>query len=120
MPLLRLHDCDVDLARREVLRGARSVGLTELEAQLLGYLATRAGVAVSREELLAKVWGYAPGVQTRTVAAAIKRLRKKVEPESGPPQHILTVYGEGCRSEGPGAPRDTPRPPRSTLRWHPS
>jgi tetratricopeptide (TPR) repeat protein/DNA-binding winged helix-turn-helix (wHTH) protein len=117
MDVLQLHDRTVNLTTREV-RGPTTTGhLTELEVRLLRYLAERPGQAVSRTTLLVDVWGYAPHVRTRTVAAAFKRLRQKLEAPSGPPRHILTVYGEGYRLEGIGAAHhpSPSEPPASRL-----
>ena len=87
-----LPDGVVDLARREVSfeDGAR-VDLSEREAELLRYLVTNAGRAVSREELLSRVWRINPGrVETRTVDMHIARLREKLRGDL-----ILTVRGKG-------------------------
>lgn len=53
-------------ARRVTLRG-EEVALTALEFDLLAMLARRRNVAMSREELLAGVWGYDYAGETRTV-----------------------------------------------------
>lgn len=50
----------VDLVRRVVHAGGRELPLTERECALLRHLAARPGVDVSREELLAEVWGTEP------------------------------------------------------------
>jgi DNA-binding winged helix-turn-helix (wHTH) protein len=117
MDVLQLHDRTVNLTTREVHGPTTTGHLTELEVRLLRYLAERPGQAVSRTTLLVDVWGYAPHVRTRTVAAAFKRLRQKLEAPSGPPRHILTVYGEGYRLEGIGAAHhpSPSEPPASRL-----
>jgi DNA-binding response OmpR family regulator len=66
---------------------------------VLSYLAARAGTDVSREELLEKVWGYSPNMNTRTVDNQILKLRKKLETTPADPRHILTVHGKGYRFE---------------------
>jgi DNA-binding winged helix-turn-helix (wHTH) protein len=55
------------------------IRLTELERRLLSFLAEAAGAPVSREALLAGVWGYSPGTLTHTVETHIWRLRQKIE-----------------------------------------
>jgi DNA-binding response OmpR family regulator len=99
--VVRFGDVEIDL-RRRVLRSAASteeVRLTTHEAAVLGYLIENKGRDVPREELLEKVWGYAPTMQTRTVDNQILKLRKKVEPEPSDPRHILTIHGIGYRFE---------------------
>jgi len=99
---LDLGDGRVDLARREVLftGGGRSE-LSEREVQLLRYLAANAGRAVSREEILTRVWGIDPtGVETRTIDMHVARLREKIRDDKASPQWILTVRGKGYMFAG--------------------
>ncbi len=111
MQSLPLTDRTVHFDSATVESPAGTVHLTELEVRLLQHFARHAGQALTRETLLADVWGYRGSTPTRTVAAAIKRLRKKIEADPGTPRHILTVYGEGYRFEGLDMAADPgPRP----------
>ncbi|HWE39835.1 MAG TPA: winged helix-turn-helix domain-containing protein, partial [Isosphaeraceae bacterium] len=86
-----------DLERREVAfdDGARCE-LSDRERQLLHYLACHAGRAVSRDELLARVWGLNPaGITTRTIDMHIARLREKLHDDPNSPRIVLTVRGQG-------------------------
>lgn len=87
----------VNLARREVLRqGQPAIQITEKEAALLGYLAGSPGRAISRDELLSRVWGLDPrGVRTRTVDMAVARLREQLGDDPTNPSVIVTVRGKG-------------------------
>ena len=70
--------------------------LSEREWQLLHYLACHAGRAVSRDELLARVWGLNPaGITTRTIDMHIARLREKLHDDPASPRIVLTVRGQG-------------------------
>lgn len=91
-----------DLARREVrFRGGDRLELSEREADLLRYLAANAGRAVSREEILSRVWGIEPrGVETRTIDMHVARLREKIRDDPSAPQLILTVRGKGYMFAG--------------------
>jgi DNA-binding response OmpR family regulator len=86
-----------DLERHEVyFDDGRRSELSEREQQLLHYLACHAGRAVSREELLARVWGLNPaGITTRTIDMHIARLREKLRDGPGSPRIVLTVRGQG-------------------------
>ena len=53
--------------------------------------------AISRDELLNKVWGYENYPCTRTVDNHILKLRQKLEPDPNMPRHFLTVHGVGYR-----------------------
>jgi two-component system alkaline phosphatase synthesis response regulator PhoP len=68
--------------------------LSKLEADVLRYLAKSRGRIVSRDELLARVWGQKPHlVATRSVDMTIARLRKKL----GDGEVLTTIRGKGYR-----------------------
>ncbi len=75
------------------------VRFTRREMEVLQYLAEHDERPVSREELLAKVWGYARHleIETRTVDIHVAKLRRKLEPDPSRPRHIVTVRGGGYR-----------------------
>jgi len=59
-------------------RGDR-IKLTEKETEILLFMHRSMGTLITREALLAEVWGYAEGVTTHTVETHIYRLRQKIE-----------------------------------------
>ncbi len=71
--------------------------LTFYELELLKLLRERAGEAVTRDELLEKVWGVQSSPQNRTVDNFVVKLRRKLEEDHKNPKHILTVYGYGYK-----------------------
>ncbi len=87
----------IDLDRCEVRRDdGRRVELPERERDLLRYLVQNAGRAISRDEILSRVWRIDPGgVPTRTIDVHIGRLREKLGDDSSSPSLILTVHGKG-------------------------
>lgn len=94
---VRVKNATADFARREVRYkdGARCE-LSEREAELLRYLAANTGRAISREEILARVWRIEPrGAETRTIDMHIVRLREKLHDDPADPKMILTVRGKG-------------------------
>lgn len=96
-----LPGCRVDLERREVRidRGGADEErheLSELETELIAHLARNPTRAISREELLSRVWRVDPrGIETRTVDMHIARLRGKLGDDAARPRIILTVRGKG-------------------------
>jgi two-component system response regulator RegX3 len=78
---------------------AGDVVFTRREMDLLQYLKRHAQRPVAREELLARVWGYANHmeIETRTVDIHIAKLRRKVEDDPSDPRAIVTVRGAGYR-----------------------
>ncbi|WP_270165437.1 response regulator transcription factor [Paenibacillus sp. SYP-B4298] len=77
--------------------------LTPKEYELLYYLSMQAGKAISRRQLLQKVWKLTPFKDHRTIDTHIKRLRDKLNaaaPSLG--DHIVTIRGQGyCWSLSP-------------------
>lgn len=70
--------------------------LSEREMDLLRYLAGNAGRAISREEILRRVWRMNPkGIETRTIDMHIARLREKLRDDSSAPRTLVTVRGKG-------------------------
>lgn len=87
----------IDMLTRAVsLENGKAVELSEKEAEVLAFLAAHAGQTVSREQLLAGVWGLSPqGLNTRTVDMHITRLREKLGDDASRPRVLKTVWGRG-------------------------
>jgi len=89
----------IDFQRREVRWSERERGeLSETETAILSFLVAQRNRAVSREELLTRLWGIGPqGIETRTIDMHIARLRAKLKDPSGKesPEAILTVRAQG-------------------------
>lgn len=79
--------------------GDDELTFTRREIDILQYLAAHSARAVSREELLNKVWGYARnlGIETRTVDIHIAKLRRKIEADPREPGNLITVRRAGYR-----------------------
>jgi DNA-binding response OmpR family regulator len=90
----------VDFAHHEAKRHGARVDLTPREFRLLGFFVQHRGEVVSRDQLLAAVWGYSAIPFTRTVDVHIAKLRKKLEDNPEDPHHILTVHGMGYKFAG--------------------
>ncbi|TWT45375.1 Transcriptional regulatory protein WalR [Phycisphaerae bacterium RAS1] len=77
--------------------GAR-VELSERERDILRYLAASPSRAISREELLQRVWQVDPrGIETRTIDMTVARLREKLRDNAAEPRIVLTVRGKGYK-----------------------
>jgi two-component system alkaline phosphatase synthesis response regulator PhoP len=90
-------DLTVDFRGKEVTRKGQSIDLSAREFQLLSYLIVHRDAAISREELLDKVWGYNSIPNTRTVDVHIAQLRQKIEDNPKEARYIVTVYGCGYK-----------------------
>ncbi len=86
-----------DMKRNEIrFENDERVELSDREMTLLRYLATNKGRAISREEILQRVWRIDPsGIETRTIDMHVARLREKLRDNPANPEIILTVRGKG-------------------------
>jgi len=84
----------VDVDGHYVFVKQSEIHVSAIEMRLLVYLISHRGRVRSREDLLEDVWGYKPGVSTRTVDTHVKRLRDKLGTAGG---LIETVRGTGYR-----------------------
>ncbi len=86
-----------DLARCEVrFDDGTRIELSEKEVELLRYLAANPNRAISRDELLLRVWQLNPrGLATRTIDMHVMRLREKLRDDPNNPQMVVTVRGKG-------------------------
>lgn len=91
----------VDTGSRRAWRGDIELNLSQKEFDLLVCLMRNRGMALSRDMLLERVWGYDFLGDSRTVDVHIRWLREKVEPDPGKPIYIHTVRGIGYRFEAP-------------------
>ncbi len=91
---LTFADTTIDLANKTVACAGARIDLTPNEYALLCYLFENKDKAVSRAELLNKIWGFDSSVETRAADDTIKRLRKKI---AGSRIIIDTVWGYGFR-----------------------
>jgi DNA-binding response OmpR family regulator len=95
----RLGSATIDFDRREICwPGQPRCELSETETALLSFLVAHHQRAVSREELLTRLWGIGPqGIETRTIDMHIVRLRSKLRDPSGraTPEAIVTVRAQG-------------------------
>lgn len=91
---LRVLDLELDLLRREAIRGGQALQLTQQEFVLLEYLCRNAGRVVTRSMILDKVWGMRIQPDTNVVDVHIYRLRGKVD-GAGQQPLIRTMRGVG-------------------------
>jgi DNA-binding response OmpR family regulator len=84
-----------------VTRDGEEIPLTKTEFRVLCELARNAGLVLSREQLLDRVWGYDYLGDGRLVDAHIRRLRTKIEDDPSDPQLVVTVRGLGYRLDQP-------------------
>jgi two-component system copper resistance phosphate regulon response regulator CusR len=90
---VRVGGLELDLTRRRARVDDRVTDLSDREFRLLYHLVAHAGEVVSRERLLSEVWGYSFDPGSNVVDVCVRRLRKKLGPDSP----IETVRHAGYR-----------------------
>lgn len=90
---------DVELRREQgiALKAGDELNLTKTEFRLLCEFADHAGMVLSRDQLLERVWGYEYLGDSRLVDAHVRRLRVKIEDHPDDPKIIVTARGVGYR-----------------------
>jgi len=91
---VELGDLTVDAGARRVWLGENEVRLTQTEFDLLVCLAAAPGQVLTREKLMADVWGWPGASGTRTLDSHVKALRSKIGAE-----RVRTVHGVGYALE---------------------
>ncbi|MGL5314594.1 MAG: response regulator transcription factor [Peptostreptococcaceae bacterium] len=94
---LKFGDVTINSSNKTVKFNENNIDLTPNEYNLLTYLFENQDRAVSRDELLNKVWGYNSEIETRAADDTVKRLRKKISETN---VQIQTVWGFGFRLKG--------------------
>ncbi len=85
----------VDLAGHRVLRDGEARAVKPKAFELLSFLARHPNQVFSREQLLANVWGYDFGGESRTVDVHVHWLRAEIEDDPRVPRILETVRGVG-------------------------
>jgi DNA-binding response OmpR family regulator len=95
-----ISDIRLNLTSRRLFKGEDEKKLSNKEFDLLAELMRNKNAVLSRDLLLAKVWGYDYFVDKRTVDVHVRWLREKIEDDASNPRRIVTVRGVGYRFEG--------------------
>ena len=96
-PVFEVGDLRVDLARREVTSGGKSVHLTPNEFRLLSVLVKHRGKVMTHRQLLREVWGPDATEESHYLRVYMNQLRQKLEADPARPRHLLTEPGVGYR-----------------------
>lgn len=100
MDTFRFGEVTVDFRKMEVRRSTASVDLSAREFKLLKHFIAHRGETLSRDTLLADVWGYDDMPLTRTVDVHVAGLRQKLESNPKSPEFIVTIHGFGYKFTG--------------------
>lgn len=99
--ILEAGDLRIDAKSRRAWRSGQELSLPQKEFDLLTCLIRNRGIALSRDLLLERVWGFDFLGDSRTVDVHVRWLREKIEANPASPCYIQTVRGVGYRFEAP-------------------
>ena len=89
---------ELDCGAYQLRRGQRAVPLERIPLELLFLLGERRGDAVTREEILLRVWGKGVFLDTaNAINTAVRKLRHALSDEARTPKFVETVHGRGYR-----------------------
>lgn len=95
--VIKLGEFVLDLRSRSFKKNNVNIELTQVEFQLVDYFFSNPGIALSRTDILNKVWGTEYFGEEKIVDVNIRRLRMKVEDDPSVPDHLVTVWGIGYK-----------------------
>jgi len=90
-------DYRLDIRSRELGYRGEKVELTQVEYLIIKTFLENPGKAMSRDDILEKVWGKDYQGDLKVVDVNIRRLRLKIETDAAAPKHIVTVWGYGYK-----------------------
>jgi two-component system response regulator MprA len=91
---LAVGDLELDLAGRRATRAGRQIDLTKTEFDLLELLVRNRGIVLDRETIHDRIWGYDFGPESKNLAVYVGYLRRKLELDHEP-KLLHTVRGVG-------------------------
>jgi len=97
----RFGNIDVDFDACVVRRKGAAVDLTPLEFKVLSALIHARGRLLTRDQLIAEVWGHGVSITDRVVDNHIMNLRRKLEENPAQPRYLVSARGLGYRFENP-------------------
>lgn len=96
--IIYIHDLQIDLEKKRVLKEDKEVELTEIEYQILVLLASNRQKVFSVQNIYESVWNEPYfSSSNNTVTVHIRNLRKKLEPDLRESKYIQNVWGRGYR-----------------------
>jgi two-component system KDP operon response regulator KdpE len=99
IPCFNLPSLQIDLVFRQIYRGGRTHSLSRRQFQLLKLLLDADGRVLTHRDLVHAIWGRDDGGSVALLRKVVQDLRRKIEPDSKQPVHILSHSRVGYRFE---------------------
>jgi two-component system OmpR family response regulator len=94
---LVIRGLEIQKDSRQVFVNGTEIILTQMEFELLLFMAENPNKVFSREDLFEEVWGLDALGDNATVTVHVARIREKIESDPSNPQYIETIWGVGYR-----------------------
>ena len=96
--VIQFDDIELDLMQYELRRSGRVVKLERQPMELLILLAERPGQLVTREDIIARLWGQGTFLDTnQSINSSVRKIRAALNDSPEHPRYLLTVVGKGYR-----------------------
>lgn len=95
--VVELGEFVLNIRDHTLTKNGVNIELTQVEFQIVEYFFSNVGAALSRTDILNRVWGKKYFGEEKVVDVNIRRLRMKVEDEPSNPKHLVTVWGLGYK-----------------------
>jgi TolB-like protein/DNA-binding winged helix-turn-helix (wHTH) protein/thioredoxin-like negative regulator of GroEL len=100
--LLQFDDIELDPENYELRRSGRVIKLEKQPMELLILLAQRPGQLVTREDIIARLWGQGRFLDTdQGINSSVRKIRTALKDNPEKPRYLLTVVGKGYRFIAP-------------------
>lgn len=95
--VIRIGELIIDSLQHSVHKNNQEISVTNIEFQILYFLALHKGMVMSKEQIYEYVWNGEYIFDDSNVTSHIRRLRVKIEEDPAKPKYIQTVRGIGYK-----------------------
>lgn len=95
--VIQVGELIIDSLQHTIQKGKQEISVTNIEFQMLYFLALHKGMAMSKEQIYEYVWNGEYVFDDSNITSHIRRLRVKIEDDPANPKYIQTVRGIGYK-----------------------
>lgn len=95
--VIQVGELIIDSLQHTIYKGKQEISVTNIEFQMLYFLALHKGMAMSKEQIYEYVWNGEYVFDDSNITSHIRRLRVKIEDDPAKPRYVQTVRGIGYK-----------------------
>lgn len=95
--VIQVGELIIDSLQHTIHKGKQEISVTNIEFQMLYFLALHRGMVMSKEQIYEYVWNGEYVFDDSNITSHIRRLRVKIEDDPAKPKYIQTVRGIGYK-----------------------